>query len=187
MNLYFTLFLAPIWPISSPVFSFYRVKEGSNRPPLCILFTYAASFDIFRNSIEEEERWIISGRRRCQRREKSREKASHGSPEQSSTRGTTGEQRPSQTKTAPHGTVWPCHVARPCHMARCGRATWRWHGPARLFSLAHQCFGTVGPCLWARPCHPRSASRLKSSPGAVSGGFSLAPFFSSQTWVLGDS
>ena len=129
MNLYFTLFLAPIWPISSPVFSFYRVKEGSNRPPLCILFTYAASFDIFRNSIEEEERWIISGRMRCQRREKSREKASHGSPEQSSTRGTTGEQRPSQTKTAPHGTVWPCHVA----LARPGSAVFLgpsvfWHG-----------------------------------------------------------
>ena len=56
--------------------------------------------------------------------------------------------------TVPHGTVWPCHVA----LARLGWAV----------SLAfRQCFGTVTPCLWARLCHPRSASRLKTSLGAV--------------------
>ena len=60
------------------------------------------------------------------------------------------------------------------------RATWHdratcWRGrfgSADVLS-ARQCFGTVTPCLWARPCHPRSATRLKTSPGAVLTTFSF--------------
>ena len=84
--------------------------------------------------------------------------------------------RPAQLAGQPGGTAWSCHVARPCHVARCGRAMW--HSRATCAMLGYffwQIFGTVTPCLWARPCHPRSASRLKSSLGAVLRGFSF-PF-----------
>jgi len=50
MNLYFTLFLAPIWPNSFHVCTFYCVKEGSNRPPsayfcVCSIFRYFQELD----------------------------------------------------------------------------------------------------------------------------------------------
>ena len=150
------------------------VKSAS----FCKLLTHITSFDIFRNFIKETERWTIFGKGVPGRREKLRKnvaRKSHG----------TGPMHHGRTTRDRHN--WPGNqVARP------GRATWHdramWHPRATCAMLGWffwQIFGTVTPCLWARPCHPRSASRLKSSLGAVSGGeFSFS--FSIPKTLLGD-
>ena len=98
-----------------------RVKSVS----FSALFTHITSFDIFRNFIEETERWITFSRNECQEGEKSCEKVLHGSPTEPDPCGTTNPLELAQVAgrssgmTVPYALVGPCQVAHPCHLCCC--------------------------------------------------------------------
>ena len=71
MNLYFVPFLAPIWPISSPIFTFNCVREGSNRPPFAY-FLLIQHLLIFSGTLLKKQK---DGQHLAERRAKKARKA----------------------------------------------------------------------------------------------------------------
>jgi len=145
MNLYFALFLAPIWPIFFPVFTLYCVKEWSNRPPFAyfLLMQHLSIFSGTRLKKREDEQHLAE--RSANETSKATKKASHGSPGESNTRDRAKHEDLTNLNRPPHGTAWPCHVA--------GSTSRSWAFSRILARWPH--------AVWHDRATPHSAKRLK--------------------------